>query len=163
MTISKLVPEARNDLPQTRPSLASAAEQAPSKDQGMASSVAQKVEEVASDVAHKAQDWAANVANKAQETASAAVDMTNDGIAAAGNRMSTLGSTVRKAAPRNGVIGSAASAISDELQAGGHYLEGHGLKDMGHDLTNVVRRYPIQSLLVGFGIGCLLGMTIRRI
>ncbi len=130
--------------------------------QELASSVAQTLQDVASTVSHKAQDWASNVANKAQETASAAVDKTNDGIAAVGHQMSALGGTVHKAAPHNGVIGSAATTVADRLQAGGQYLEGHGLPDMGKDLISMVRHYPIQSMLTGLGLGCLLGMMLRR-
>jgi hypothetical protein len=127
-----------------------------------ASSVAQTLQDVASNVGHKAQEWASKVANKAQETASAAVDKSNDGIAAVGHQMNALGGTVRKAAPQDGVIGSASTTVADKLQAGGRYLERHGLQDMGKDLTSLVRHYPIQSVLVGFGLGCLLGMTLRR-
>ena len=76
--------------------------------------------------------------------------------------MDALGGTVRKVAPRDGVIGSAATTVADNLQAGGRYLEGHGLQDMGKDLTSMLRHYPVQSVLVGFGLGCLLGMTLRR-
>lgn len=132
------------------------------KAQELASSVAKEVQDVATDVSKKAQDWAGNVANKAQETASAVVDKADSGIAAVGHEMSALGGTVRKAAPQNGMIGSAATVVADELQAGGQYLEGHGLEAIGKDLTEVVRRHPIPSLLVGFGIGCLLGMTLLR-
>ena len=130
--------------------------------QDLASSAAQTLQDVASDVSHKAQDWAANVANKAQETASSAVDKTNDGIAAVGHRMTALGGKVREAAPKNGALGSAATAVADKLQASGDYLEGHGLAEMGKDMTAVLRHYPIQSVLVAFGLGCLLGMTLRR-
>jgi hypothetical protein len=115
---------------------------------------------VASDVSHKAQDWASNVADKAQETASAAVDKTNDGIATVGHQMNALDGAVRKTGPWDGVIGSAATTVADKLQAGGHYLEGHGIQDMGKDLTSIVRHYPIQSVLVGIGLGCLLGVTL---
>lgn len=141
---------------------AASAHEAKGKVQELASEAVQKVQDVASDVSHKAQDWAANVANKAQETASAAVDKTNDGIAAVGHQMSALGGTVRKAAPQNGVIGSAATTVADKLQAGGGYLEGHGVQEMGKDLTSMVRHYPIQSVLVGFGLGFLVGMTLKR-
>ncbi len=130
--------------------------------QELASSVAQTLQDVASDVSHKAQDWASNVADKAQETASAAVDKTNDGIAAVGHQMNALGGTVREAAPKTGVLGSAATTVADQLQAGGQYLEGHDLKDMGKDLTDIVRHYPIPSVLAGFGLGCLLGMVLSR-
>jgi hypothetical protein len=132
------------------------------KVQALASAVVLKTEDVASDVSSKAQDWAGNVANKAQETASAVVHKTDDGIAAVGHQMNALGEKVREAAPHNGAIGSAATAVADELQAGGHYLEGHGLEAIGKDLTDVVRRHPIPSLLVGFGLGCLLGMTLLQ-
>jgi len=141
---------------------AASANEAKGTVQELASSVAQTLQNVASDVSHKAQDWASKVANKAQETASAVVDKTNDGIAAVGHQMNALGGTVRKAAPQDGVIGSAATTVADKLQAGGRYLEGHGLQDMGKDITSLVRRYPLQSVLLGFGLGCLLGMTLRR-
>ena len=149
-------------LPPVEGSMACATDEAKGKVQELASSAVQKVQDVASDVGHKAQDWAANVANRAQETASAAVDKTNDGIAEVGHRMNALGSTVREVAPRNGAIGEAATTVADRLQAGGRYLEGHDLKGMGQDLTSLVRQYPVQSVLVGIGIGCLLGMAWKR-
>jgi hypothetical protein len=124
--------------------------------------MAQTVQDAATDVSQKAQDWAANVANKAQKTASTVLDRTNNGIAVVGHQISALGGTVRKAAPQDGVIGSAATAMADNLQVGGRYLEGHDLQHMGKDLTAMVRQYPIQSVLAGFGLGCLVGMTLLR-
>jgi hypothetical protein len=160
MTVSGFK-ETRNNL-DGKAGMASLANDGKGKVQELASSVAQKVEEVVSDVTQKAQDWAANVANKAQETAAAAVDRTDDGIAAVGHGMSALGARVRDAAPDNGRLGSAATTVADKLRAGGHYLEEHGVKDMGKDLTDMIRHFPIQSLLVSFGIGCLLGWTLKR-
>jgi hypothetical protein len=139
-----------------------AADDAKGKAQELASSVAQTAQEVASDVKQKAQDWAAIVADKAQETATAAVDRTDDGIAAVGHNISALGTKVRHAAPEKGMLGSAANTVADKLQAGGHYLEEHGVKEMGKDITNMVRRYPTPALLVSFGLGCLLGWTLKR-
>jgi hypothetical protein len=130
------------------------------KVQELATSVALQVEGAACGVSNKAQEWAGNVANKAQETASAVVEKTNDGIAAVGHQMNALSGSVRSAAPHNGAIGSAAAVVADELQAGGRYLEGHGLDAIGKDLTEVVRRHPVPSVLIGFGIGCLVGMVI---
>jgi hypothetical protein len=132
------------------------------KVQELASAVVLKTEDVAVDVSNKAQDWAGNVADKAQETATAAVHKADDGIAAVGHQMNALGEKVREAGPHNGTLGSATTAVADELQAGGHYLEGHGLEAIGKDLTDVVRRHPIPSLLLGFGIGCLIGMTLLQ-
>jgi ElaB/YqjD/DUF883 family membrane-anchored ribosome-binding protein len=130
------------------------------KVQELASAVVLKAEDVAADVGHKAQDWAGNVADKAQETAAAVVHKTDDGIAAVGHQMNALGVKVRDTVSHNGAIGSAAKVVADELQAGGNYLEGHGIEAIGKDLTEVVRRHPIPSVLVGFGIGCLVGMLL---
>jgi ElaB/YqjD/DUF883 family membrane-anchored ribosome-binding protein len=130
------------------------------KAQELASAVMLKAEDVASDVSHKAQDWAGNVADKAQETAAAVVHKTDDGIAAVGHQMAALGGKVRDAGPQNGVMGSATKMVANELQAGGHYLEGHGVEAIGKDLTEVVRRHPIPSVLVGVGLGCLIGMLL---
>jgi ElaB/YqjD/DUF883 family membrane-anchored ribosome-binding protein len=132
------------------------------KVQELASSVVLQAKDAASDVSNKAQEWAGNVADKAQDTASAVVHKTDDGIAAVGHQMNALGGRVRDAASPNGAMGSAAKVVADELQAGGHYLEEHGLEAIGKDLTDVVRRHPIPSILVGFGIGCLIGMTMLQ-
>jgi ElaB/YqjD/DUF883 family membrane-anchored ribosome-binding protein len=162
MAIRSFPQDTTGKLPPLETSMGCAPEEAKGKVQELASSAVQAVQDVAADVGQKAQDWAANVANRAQETASSAVDKTNDGIAAVGHQMNALSSTVREAAPHTGAIGSAATTVADQLQAGGRYLEGHDLKDMGHDLTSLVRHYPIQSVLVGIGIGCLLGMAWKR-
>ncbi len=161
MAVSSFSLETKDKSTEAKAGAASANE-AEGAVQGLASSVAQTLQDVASDVSHKAQDWASNVADKAQETASAAVAKTNDGIAAVGHQMNSLGGTVRKAGPQDGVIGSAATTVADNLQAGGRYLEGHGLLDLGKDFASVVRHHPIQSVLVGFGLGCFLGMTLSR-
>ncbi len=161
MAVGSLTQEAKDKSTEVK-SFAASDNEAKGTVQELSSSVAQTLQDVASNVSHKAQDWASNVADKAQETASAAVEKTNDGIAAVGHQMNAIGGTVRRAVPQNGVIGSAAATVADNLQAGGRYLEGHGLQDMGKDFTSILRQYPIQSVLVGFGLGCLLGMTLRR-
>jgi hypothetical protein len=76
--------------------------------------------------------------------------------------MNALGAKVRETAPHNGTVGAAAAVVADELQAGGQYLEGHGLEAIGKDLTDVVRKHPIPSVLVGFGLGCLIGMMLLQ-
>ena len=61
-------------------------------------------------------------------------------------------------------IGEYAGRVGDKVQ---HWAEdaadvaGHYAKDFGQEMTGMIRRYPIQSLLVGFGIGLLLGRVVR--
>jgi ElaB/YqjD/DUF883 family membrane-anchored ribosome-binding protein len=120
----------------------------------------QNAQGLASDLAHKAQETASNVASKAQNLASAAADRTDDAISAVGERMSGLAGTIRQSGPREGMLGTATGTVADTLRTSGEYLKEHGVRDMADDMTNLVKRYPIQSLLVGFGFGLLIGFTL---
>jgi ElaB/YqjD/DUF883 family membrane-anchored ribosome-binding protein len=162
MSSSSFSQEMKNKSTEGKASAGSAANEVKGKAQELVSSMGQKLHDGTSDVSDNAQVLASDMARKAQETARAAVDKANDGIAAIGQRMSALSGTVRKAGPKDGVLGSAATTVADTLQVGGRYLEGHDLKDMGMDLTTMVKHYPIQSVLVSAGLGCLLGLMLRR-
>jgi hypothetical protein len=120
----------------------------------------QKAQGAASDLAHKAQETASNVAGKAQNLAGAAADRADDAISAVGERMSGLAGTIRQSGPREGMLGSATGTVADTLKSGGDYLKEHGLSEMGEDMTTLVKRYPVQSLLVGFGVGLLIGFSL---
>jgi hypothetical protein len=52
--------------------------------------------------------------------------------------------------------------VAENLRTGGRYLQQHDLQDIGDDLTQLVRRNPFPALLVAFGVGCLMGMTLSR-
>lgn len=145
------------------------AEEAKGKAQDVASTVAQKAQDVghkiqdtASNVASKASDLASNVGQKAKDAASTAVDKTDDAISNVGEKMSSWAGSLRESAPSGGVLGTAATAVADRLESGGHYLQEHGLGDMATDLENVIRRHPLPALCICFGFGCLLGMAFSR-
>jgi hypothetical protein len=128
-----------------------AAAGAAQKAQGTAANLGQKVQEVASNVAHKAQDVASTVAHKA-----------DDAISTVGSGMSSLAGTIREKGPQAGVLGSATSTVAGGLQSTGDYLQSHGMGDMLNDVSGVIRRYPLQSLLMGFGIGFLMARVTSR-
>jgi ElaB/YqjD/DUF883 family membrane-anchored ribosome-binding protein len=130
--------------------------------QEVVSSVSGKAQELAGDVARKASDAASAVGHKAKETAAAAVDKTDGAISAVGHQLTALAGTVRKNATPEGALGSAATTVADNLQAGGRYLEEHSLDDMGKDATALIRQHPIPTVLIGFGVGCILGMALSR-
>jgi len=123
---------------------------------------ANEAKDKAQDLADKARQTASNVADKSRESATAVKDRADDALSTVGQKMSHLAGTIRENAPREGMLSNAASSVAQNLQSGGRYLQEHGLDDMGQDVTHLVRQYPLQSLLMSFGIGCLLGMTFRR-
>jgi len=151
MTVDNILQTGKNKLEDIRTDLSQVAGKAKAKTQ-----------EVISEAAEGARDIASNLSQKATETASAAVHKTNEGIAAVGHQMTALGESVRHGVSPRGALGPTATAVADNLQAGGRYLEGHGLQEMGQDVTTLIRQYPVQSVLAGFGLGCLLGMAWHR-
>jgi hypothetical protein len=119
------------------------------------------VKETASNLGQQAKDVASGAADKAREYASKAGDKAEDTMHSVGHGMSSLAGSIRQNAPE-GTLGHAAGAVAEQLDAGGRYLREHDLADIGEDLTNVVRRYPIPTLLCVFGIGFLMGGVLRR-
>lgn len=105
---------------------------------------------------------ASTVAEKAKAAATFVGDKAEQATAAVGAGMENLGDKIRHNEPAQGVLHDAGEKIADGLESGGQYLEQQGLKGMGTDLTNFVRRNPIPALLVGVGIGVLLAQLIRR-
>jgi len=130
--------------------------------QDTASNVTQQAKDAASNVAGQAQQYASEVGHKAQEYASVAKDKADDAISTVGDRMATLAGTLRESAPREGYLGTAGRTVADGLESGGRYLQQHGMADMTDDMASLVRRYPLQSLLVGFGVGFLLSQATSR-
>jgi hypothetical protein len=114
------------------------------------SGAAQKAREMASSATQAASEAAANVGHKAEEATSAV-----------GSGMRNLAGTLREKLPHEGMIGTAGSTMADTLERGGRYLEEEGLRGIGEDLTNVIRRNPIPALLLGIGIGFLIARSLR--
>jgi len=128
----------------------------------MANTTKDKMENAAGQAAQKAQDVASNVADKAKNLASQAADRADTALSSVGSGMATAADQLRSNAPREGYLGTAARTVADNLQSAGGYLQDHGVSDMAGDLTATVKRYPMQSLLVGFGAGLLFGMMFSR-
>jgi ElaB/YqjD/DUF883 family membrane-anchored ribosome-binding protein len=127
------------------------------KARDMASNLTDRARDAASNLGDKARDAASNLGDKARDTATALKDRAEDAIGTVSDKMSSLADNVRE-----GPIGEYASNVSDSIKAGTKYFQDHDLQDMGQDVTRLVRQYPIQALLVGFGVGCLMGMTFSR-
>ena len=107
-------------------------------------------------------DVASQAGKKASEAASYVSQKAEDATSAVGSGMKSLAGTIRESAPREGMLGSAGSAVASTLESSGRYLEEHGLSGIGDDLTDVIRRNPIPALLIGIGVGFLIARATRR-
>jgi len=78
-----------------------------------------------------------------------------------GAGMESLGGMIHQHEPNEGVLHNAGEAMAAKLEAGGQYLESHGLSGVGEDLTNLIRKNPVPALLIGVGVGFLLAKMLK--
>lgn len=81
---------------------------------------------------------------------------------AVGERIGSLADVIRDKAPHEGAVGTAATAVAEKLDVAGSYLQEKDLNHVLGDVSNIIRRYPVPSLLIGLGIGYLLARSARR-
>jgi len=138
------------------------AKQAGEKASDIAQSAVDKVKQTATDLSSKAPSEIVDDARaKAAEVGDAAANKVDSAMTATGEQMSTLAQTVREKAPE-GKAGEVASKAADALDRGGEYLQNADLQMVRGDLERVIREHPIESLLVGVGIGYLVARATRR-
>lgn len=118
--------------------------------------------EAASNLGQQAREMTSTAAEKAKEFGHQAGAKADDALHSVGQGMSSLAGSIRQNAPQGGMLGSAAGTVAEQLESGGRYLSEHDLGQIGKDVSDVIRRYPIPSLVCVFGIGFLLGGALRR-
>ena len=104
----------------------------------------------------------AEMTAKAQELGVIAASMAGEAATAVGETMGSLASVIRDNAPHEGTITSAATAVAGGLESASSYLQEKGYENIATDLTAVIRRYPVQALLVGVGLGYVLARLTRE-
>lgn len=129
--------------------------------QDSTSGVAERAKDAASSVAEQARTAAASAAHTARDVASQAGEKAEDAASSVAGGMQSLASTLRDKGPHEGMMGTATSRVADTLESGGRYLQEHGLKGMGDDLTNLIRRNPIPAVLIGVGLGFMIARSMR--
>jgi hypothetical protein len=87
---------------------------------------------------------------------------TSQPLSAMGEKIDALADAIRRTAPQEGIIGMAATGVVEKLDAAGSYLHTTDFDRMVDDVSTVIRRYPLPSVLIGLGIGCLLARATRR-
>ncbi len=103
----------------------------------------------------------AEMTAQAQALGVTAANMAGGAATAVGDTMGSLASVIRDHAPHEGTIASAATAVAGGLESANSYLQEKDYEHLATDLTAVIRRYPIPSLLVGLGLGYVLARMTK--
>ena len=86
-----------------------------------------------------------------------------DGLESAQGAVSTAATAVADGlGSAQGAVSTAATAVADGLGSASSYLQEKEFAEMATDLTALIRRYPVQSLLVGVGLGYVLARLTTR-
>jgi hypothetical protein len=123
--------------------------------------MADKAKEAASGVVEKVKDMASTAGQAVGSAATTVGHKAEDAVGSVGSGMHSLGEKIHEKAPESGMLGKAADAVANTLEAGGRYLEEKRISGMAEDFTNLIRRNPIPALLIGVGLGFLLARTFR--
>ena len=126
------------------------------------STAGQEVKNAANDISQSAANAYGDAKAKAQELGTAAAEKVGGTTKAVGEKMSSLAGTIRESAPQEGTFGSAAQSVANQLENAGSYLQDKTFDNMARDVTELIRRYPMQSLLIGLGIGYLFSRRSER-
>ena len=93
---------------------------------------------------------------------SAAATAANQATSAVGEQLGSLAGMIRDKATGEGTVGRAATAVAETLGEAGTYLQEQKVEHVMENVTDLIRRYPVPSLLIGLGVGYLLARSMRR-
>jgi len=128
-------------------------------------SAAGNVADQARNVADQAKRTAANLSAEGQQAAQQAASYigqrAEDATDAFGGRLKAAGDAIRQNVPQDGTLGQASSAVAKSLEETGDYIQREGLEGMACDMTNMIKRNPIPSVLLGIGVGFLLAHATK--
>jgi len=122
----------------------------------------QEVERHLQEYSDKTGRVVARMSARAREFGATAAKKGNEAAPVIGEKVKSLASAIREKAPREGKIGTTATKVACGLESASYYLQEKKFDHLGEDFKGLVRRYPLQSLLVGLGLGFLLARRSKK-
>ena len=121
----------------------------------------QEVERRLKEFGDKTGGTVANIKAKAQDLGATAANKADDAAIGVGEKIGSLANVIRENAPYEGPVATAATTVVDGLESASSYLREKKFEHLAKDVTDLVRAYPVQSLLIGVGLGYLLARRAR--
>ena len=121
-----------------------------------------KVKETAGSIGRMSQSAATAVGNMAGQVAENLGEDADNLASSAGRGVQRLGEQLSHAAPHSGMLGNVSQSVARTITEGGEYLECSKLSGMGKDLTKVIQRNPIPTIVISIGLGWFVSRMFRR-
>ena len=122
----------------------------------------QEVEQRLEEYSHKTRRTVAAMAARARELGVSTARKANEAAPQLGEKMKSLAGVIREKAPSEGKMATTATKVAGGLESASSYLQERRLDHLGEDFTGLIRRYPLQALLVGVGLGFWLAGHRKR-
>lgn len=123
---------------------------------------AAKVRETAGTLGKMAGAAVSAVEKMASHTAENISDDADYLASSAGRGVQRIGEQLSRVAPDSGIVGDVSQSVVRTLTEGGEYLEGSKLSGLRQDLTKVISRNPIPTILISIGLGWIASRMLRR-
>jgi hypothetical protein len=86
----------------------------------------------------------------------------DDLAAMAGSNVTEFGATLGASQSGDGVVGCVSSAIADSVRETGKYIQNAKLSGMANDMSGMIKRNPIPSVLIAACLGWFLARATRK-
>jgi ElaB/YqjD/DUF883 family membrane-anchored ribosome-binding protein len=124
------------------------------RDQGESSQEGSKVDSAKQQAQH-AREKAGDMAGQAHDKADAGMDRAAEGLGRAADTLREQGSS------REGKVGNVATSAASALEQGAEKLRTSDTDQLLNELEAMVRRKPVESMLVAAGVGFILSKALR--
>ena len=123
---------------------------------------AAKIRETAGTLGKMAGAAVSAVENMASQTAENFSDDADYLASSAGRGVQRIGEQLSRVAPDSGIVGVVSQSVVRTITEGGEYFEGSKLSGLRQDLTKVISRNPIPTILISIGLGWIASRMLRR-
>ena len=83
-----------------------------------------------------------------------------DTLSKVGSSISQFGTKIKEYSKDDANPDTMCNKVGEGIEKGGQYLSEFKPADIGKDLTSIIVKYPIPTVLVGMGIGALIGSFV---
>lgn len=97
-----------------------------------------------------------------QTYVNSAVEQTGKLLRNLSQKVRTVAESLREEQGPQQRVGRTVERVAKKLESSADYLSGTSSTEIRDDMAGMIRRYPIRSLGVFFGVGILLGTALRR-
>jgi hypothetical protein len=122
---------------------------------------ARQVQDKAQQVREQAEQSSARAQERIQSAGHEAHTRADTAMSQSGANMQTLSSNVRERRP-DGPAGEVADRAAGVLDSSGRYLQRSNPTDVRNDLEQLMRKHPLETILVGLGAGYLLNRATSK-